>query len=38
MGEVTAPDAPVPYSAPLEDFFLPNAAKVVEAARRLAAY
>ena len=35
---VTAPDAPVPYSAPLEDYFLPNAAKVLEAARRLAAY
>jgi len=35
---VTAPDAPVPYSAPLEDFFLPNAAKVLEAARKLAAY
>src|SRR6058998_3749044 len=35
---VTAPDAPVPYSAPLEDFFLPNAAKVLEAARRLASY
>ncbi|HEV8376316.1 MAG TPA: alpha-ketoacid dehydrogenase subunit beta [Candidatus Polarisedimenticolia bacterium] len=35
---VTSPDAPVPYSAPLEDYFLPNAAKVIEAARRLAAY
>ena len=35
---VTAPDAPVPYSAPLEDYVLPNAAKVLEAARRLAAY
>jgi len=35
---VTAPDAPVPYSAPLEDFFLPNAVKVLEAARRLASY
>jgi len=35
---VTAPDAPVPYSPPLEDYFLPNAARVLEAARRLAAY
>ena len=35
---VTSPDAPVPYSAPLEDFFLPNTQKVVDAARKLAAY
>lgn len=35
---LTSPDAPVPFSAPMEDFFLPNAAKVVDAARRLAAY
>jgi pyruvate/2-oxoglutarate/acetoin dehydrogenase E1 component len=35
---VTSPDAPIPYSAPQEDSFLPNAAKVLEAARRLAAY
>ena len=35
---VTAPDTPVPFAPPLEDYFLPNAAKVVEAARRLAAY
>ena len=35
---VTAPDAPVPYSAPLEEFFLPNAAKIAEAARKLARY
>ena len=35
---VTSPDAPVPYSAPLEDYFLPNAAKVLDAARKLAAY
>jgi 2-oxoisovalerate dehydrogenase E1 component beta subunit len=32
---VTAPDTPVPYSPPLEDAFLPNAAKVVEKARWL---
>jgi 2-oxoisovalerate dehydrogenase E1 component beta subunit len=35
---VTAPDTPVPFSPPLEEAFLPNAAKVVDAARRLAAY
>jgi 2-oxoisovalerate dehydrogenase E1 component beta subunit len=35
---VTSPDAPVPYSAPLEDFFLPNTQKVLDAARKLAAY
>jgi len=35
---VTSPDAPVPYSAPLEDYFLPNAAKILDAARKLAAY
>jgi 2-oxoisovalerate dehydrogenase E1 component beta subunit len=35
---VTAPDTPVPYSPPLEDFFLPNAEKVCRAARALAAY
>jgi len=35
---VTAPDTPVPYSAPLEDFFLPNAAKIGEAAGRLLDY
>jgi 2-oxoisovalerate dehydrogenase E1 component beta subunit len=32
---VTAPDTPVPYSPPLEEAFLPNAAKVVEKARWL---
>ncbi|HEU5181938.1 MAG TPA: alpha-ketoacid dehydrogenase subunit beta [Candidatus Polarisedimenticolia bacterium] len=35
---VTSPDAPVPYSAALEDFFLPNTQKVMDAARKLAAY
>jgi 2-oxoisovalerate dehydrogenase E1 component beta subunit len=35
---VTSPDAPVPYSPPLEEAFLPNAAKLVDAARRLAQY
>jgi 2-oxoisovalerate dehydrogenase E1 component beta subunit len=35
---VTAPDTPVPYSPPLEEAFLPNAAKVVEKARWLQRY
>jgi 2-oxoisovalerate dehydrogenase E1 component beta subunit len=35
---VTAPDTPVPYAAPLEDAFLPDAAKVMAAARELLAY
>jgi 2-oxoisovalerate dehydrogenase E1 component beta subunit len=32
------PDTPVPYSPPLEDAFLPNAPRVLEAIRALAAY
>src|SRR5450755_1686566 len=35
---VTAPDTPIPFSPPLEDYFLPNAEKVCRAARALAAY
>lgn len=35
---ITAPDTPVPYSPPLEEFFLPNAADVVRVARELNAY
>jgi 2-oxoisovalerate dehydrogenase E1 component beta subunit len=35
---VTSLDTPVPYSPPLEDYFLPNTAKVVAAARELAHY
>jgi pyruvate/2-oxoglutarate/acetoin dehydrogenase E1 component len=35
---VTALDAPVPYSPPLEDYFLPQVEDVVKAARYLAAY
>lgn len=35
---ITAPDTPVPYSAELEDAFIPQVADVVEAARKLAAY
>ena len=33
---IAAPDTPVPFSPPLEEAFLPNAAKVIEKARWLA--
>ena len=35
---VTALDTPVPFSVPLEEYFLPNAARIAEAARELARY
>jgi 2-oxoisovalerate dehydrogenase E1 component beta subunit len=35
---LTAPDTPVPYSPPMEEFFLPKAADVLDAARQLARY
>ncbi|MCJ7503187.1 MAG: hypothetical protein MUP80_09035 [Acidobacteriia bacterium] len=35
---MTAVDVPLPYSPPLEEYFLPNAQKVIAAARKLAAY
>ncbi len=35
---ITALDSPVPFSPPLEEYFLPKAADVVQQARRLAAY
>jgi len=35
---VTAPDTPVPYSPPLEEFFLPQVADVVRVARELNDY
>ncbi|MFQ5668956.1 MAG: alpha-ketoacid dehydrogenase subunit beta [Acidobacteriota bacterium] len=35
---ITAPDTPVPYSPPLETFFLPSVDKVLDAARKLIAY
>jgi 2-oxoisovalerate dehydrogenase E1 component beta subunit len=35
---IAAPDTPVPYSPPLEETFLPNAAKVGRAIRALADY
>jgi 2-oxoisovalerate dehydrogenase E1 component beta subunit len=38
IARVTALDTPVPYAPPLEERFLPNAEKVVAAARELAKY
>jgi 2-oxoisovalerate dehydrogenase E1 component beta subunit len=35
---IAAPDTPVPFSTPLEEFFLPKASDIVAAARKLAAY
>jgi 2-oxoisovalerate dehydrogenase E1 component beta subunit len=35
---IAAPDTPVPFSTPLEEFFLPKTSDIVAAARRLAAY
>lgn len=35
---VTAPDTPVPYSPPLEEFFLPQVEEIVAAGRWLALY
>ena len=35
---VTSLDTPVPYSPPMEEFFLPNVEKVVKTARQLAEY
>jgi 2-oxoisovalerate dehydrogenase E1 component beta subunit len=35
---ITARDTPVPFSPPLEDYFLPNAADLVREARRLKTY
>jgi 2-oxoisovalerate dehydrogenase E1 component beta subunit len=35
---VTSLDTPVPYAPPLEEYFLPNAEKVAQAARGLARY
>lgn len=35
---VAPPDTPVPYSPPLEEFFLPNSAKIADAIRALAEY
>ena len=35
---ITAPDTPVPYSPPLEEFFLPKVSDIVRVARELYAY
>lgn len=35
---ISAPDTPVPYSPPLEEFYIPKVDDVLKAARRLAAY
>jgi len=35
---IAALDVPTPYSPPLEEYYLPNAAKVLAAARELLAY
>jgi 2-oxoisovalerate dehydrogenase E1 component beta subunit len=35
---ITAPDTPVPFSPPLEEFFLPKTSNIVWLARQLAAY
>ncbi|MEK7279925.1 MAG: transketolase C-terminal domain-containing protein, partial [Nitrospirota bacterium] len=35
---IAAPDTPVPFSPPLEEFYMPKAGDVVSAAKRLAAY
>ncbi|MFN8008952.1 MAG: alpha-ketoacid dehydrogenase subunit beta [Terriglobia bacterium] len=35
---ITAPDTPIPFSPPLEEFFLPKTSDIVRVARQLAAY
>ena len=35
---ITAPDSPVPYSPPLEEFFLPKVSDVIRVARELYVY
>jgi len=35
---IAPPDTPIPFSAPLEEFFLPKVTDVVTAAKKLAAY
>jgi 2-oxoisovalerate dehydrogenase E1 component beta subunit len=35
---LTAPDTPVPYGPPMEDYYLPGTEDVLDAARQLAAY
>ena len=35
---IAAPDTPVPFSTPLEEFFLPKVSDIMAAAKKLAAY
>jgi 2-oxoisovalerate dehydrogenase E1 component beta subunit len=35
---ISPPDTPVPFSTPLEEFYLPKVSDIVTAARKLAAY
>ena len=35
---ISAPDTPVPFSPPMEEYYLPQVADVVEAAEKLVAY
>jgi 2-oxoisovalerate dehydrogenase E1 component beta subunit len=35
---ITAPDTPVPYSPPLEDFFFPKTSDIIRVAKKLATY
>ena len=35
---IAAPDTPVPFSTPLEEYFLPKVSDIVNAARKLASY
>lgn len=35
---IAPPDTPVPFSTPLEEFFLPKTGDIIAAARKLAAY
>jgi len=35
---ITAPDTPVPYSPPLEEFFFPKTSDIIRVAKQLAAY
>jgi len=38
LRRITAPDTPVPFSPPLEEFFLPNVSDIIRVARELNAY
>ena len=33
--KLTAPHTPVPFSPPMEDFYIPSSKKIIEAAREL---